>query len=616
MMTSHESIEKSLAEIDFASLCDRKFFPSPETWEDLVLYFLMLDRFSDNQEKDYLDLQGQKVSTGKTPKFNPQTDANTANPEDWQKAGTKWLGGNLKGLTRKIGYLKRLGISAIWVSPIFKQVAFQDSYHGYGIQNFLDVDPHFGTREDLRELVQVAHKHGIYVILDIILNHAGDVFRYEANHAYWTGEEYAVKGFHDQQGEPTLPFSQIDLNTHPDAWPNGAIWPKEFQDPDIFTRKGYIKDWDYDPEFVEGDFLSLKDIKLGQGNMDHYQPSPALRYLCQVYKFWIAYADIDGFRVDTVKHMDKGATRFFSSVIHEFAQAIGKERFYLIGEITGGRRRAFETLEETGMDAALGIDDIPDKLEYLVKGYREPRDYFSLFRNSLLVQKESHIWFRDKVVTMYDDHDQVRKGNYKARFCADKDADKVALNALALNATTLGIPCVYYGSEQCFNGSGDSDRYLRETMFGGEFGSFRSQNRHFFDEDNWVYQEFAQILRIRTERIELRRGRQFLRSVSGDGINFGIPHLVGDEIRFIVPWSRIFNDREILLAINTDYSNSHSAWVTIDQDLHQEGEVLTCIYSTDKAQENQSAKIEARNGKSAFITVPPAGFVMYLNSSK
>ncbi len=101
-----------------------------------------------------------------------------------------------------------------------------------------------------------------------------------------------------------------------------------------------------------------------------------------MYKYWIAYTDVDGFRVDTVKHMHPGATRFFTSVIHEFAQNIGKENFYLIGEITGGRQRAFSTLETTGMDAALGIDDIPDKLEYLVKGYRNAREYFDLFRNS------------------------------------------------------------------------------------------------------------------------------------------------------------------------------------------------------------------------------------------
>jgi glycosidase len=94
--------------------------------------------------------------------------------------------------------------------------------------------------------------------------------------------------------------------------------------------------------------------------------------MCKIYQFWIADADIDGYRIDTVKHMDPGATRYFASAIHEFTQSIGKENFYLIGEITGGRKNAFKTLDTTGLNAALGIDDIPDKLEYMVKGYRNP----------------------------------------------------------------------------------------------------------------------------------------------------------------------------------------------------------------------------------------------------
>jgi len=99
----------------------------------------------------------------------------------------------------------------------------------------------------------------------------------------------------------------------------------------------------------------------------------------------------------------------------------------LIGEITGGHKNAFDTLAVTGLNAALGIDSIPDKLEYMVKSYRNPAEYFSLFRNSLLINRDSHTWFKDKVITMFDDHDQVRKGENKARFCADPDAAKVIL---------------------------------------------------------------------------------------------------------------------------------------------------------------------------------------------
>ena len=156
----------------------------------------------------------------------------------WREAGARWVGGTLKGLTSKIGYLQRLGVTAIWVSPIFKQVAFHDTYHGYGIHNFLEVDPHFGTRADLVQMVETAHRAGIYVILDIILNHVGDVFGYNPDRystatggmdPRWDGRPYAVRGFHDAHGIPSLPFELVHLEQHPAAWPDGAIWPIEFR---------------------------------------------------------------------------------------------------------------------------------------------------------------------------------------------------------------------------------------------------------------------------------------------------------------------------------------------------------------------------------------------------
>jgi glycosidase len=624
-------VEKSLKDLDLAAVVRQreKYTASPAAWEDQVLYFLMLDRFSNGKEKGYRDNAGNLVTTGSTPLYQPQDNGNAVKNDEeaktWRDAGAQWVGGNLQGLTGKIGYLKRLGVTALWVSPIFKQISFQDTYHGYGIQNFLDVDPHFGSREDLKTMVDTAHEHGIHVILDIILNHSGHVFSYDPNR-YWTewkgkkfldprwdGNPYQVAGFNNPQGQPDLPFGPIDLGGHPQAWPHGAIWPEEFQEPYHYTCKGRISNWDYDPEYLEGDFYDLKDIRLGQGPLDYYRASRALGMLCQIYKFWIAYADIDGFRVDTVKHMDPGATRYFTSVIHEFAQSLGKENFYLIGEITGGRQRAFETLESTGLDAALGIDDIPDKLEFLVKGYRNPVDYFSLFRNSLLVQKESHVWFRNRVVTLFDDHDQVRKGNDKARFCAGGQAgNKLVLNVMALNATTLGIPCIYYGTEQYFDGQGGDDRYIREAMFGGDFGAFRSRGRHFFNEESAAYQEFAKILAIRKEKLALRRGRQYLREISGDGEHFGLPHLMNGQMRAMVPWSRLFNDQEMLMAINIDPDVPQTAWVVVDYDLHQDNDPLKCLYSSEAAQIWQPAKIQIRGAvKAVSLTVPDGGFVIY-----
>jgi len=606
------------------------YFPSPSAWEDQVFYFLMLDRFSDDKEQAYRDIQGNLVTSGTTPLFKPG-DRNNAVQNDaaaakWRQAGGRYIGGNLKGLTSKIGYLKRLGVTAIWISPIFKQVKFQDTYHGYGIQNFLEVDPHFGSRDDLKTLVKIAHQQGIYVVLDIILNHTGNIFSYDADRyptssgsfdPRWDGKPYKVKGFNDEKGIASIAFQLTDPSNST-SWPtlDQAVWPVEFQNPAFYRQQGRINSWDNYPEYLEGDFFDLKDVQHGQGETDTYQVSDALNAMCKIYKSWIADVDIDGYRIDTVKHMDPGATRYFASAIHEFTQSIGKENFYLITEITGGRKNAFKTLDTTGLNAALGIDDIPDKLEYMVKGYRNPVEYFSLFRNSLLIDKDSHTWFKDKVVTMFDDHDQVRKGENKARFCADPDAAKVIFNALSLNAMTLGIPCIYYGSEQCFdgNGKGDgADRYLRESMFGGDFGAFASQGKHFFDENNPVYQQLAEILSIRQNNIVLKRGRQYLREVSAkdNGVQFGLPEMVAGQIRYVVPWSRIFNNKEVLLAINTNYCQASTAWITIDDTLHQGGELLTCIYSTDSRQVGQETKVEPRNGKAVLLTVPAAGFVIY-----
>lgn len=593
-----------------------KHFSSPTAWEDQVLYFLMLDRFSDAEEKGYKDNSGAVVRKGKTPLYtnadNGGAVATEAAAGVWRKAGTKWRGGNLKGLRSKIGYLKRLGVTAIWVSPIFKQISKktgEETYHGYGIQNFIDIDPNFGTREELKEFVKEAHDNGIYVILDIILNHAGNIFSYvgDEKEPHWRPDQYPVAGYNDEKGKPTIPFSAYVADEH---YNKGAVWPREFQDPEIFTREGKISNWDYDPEYYDGDFCNLKDVSLGEGRLPYYSVSPAMWHLAEAYKFWIAYADIDGFRVDTVKHMDKGATRFFSSAIHEYAQSVGKENFYLIGEITGGRWNAFNTMEETGLDAALGINEVPGKLEGVAKGYTNPVEYFDLFRHSLQLGKDSHTWFRDKVVTMFDDHDQVRKGNNKARFCADGDGDKLIPAGIALNLLSEGIPCIYYGTEQYFDGNGGNDRYLRECMFGGEFGAFRSGGRHFFNEETTLYKQIGPLVEVRKAHIALRRGRQYLRQISGNGIDFGYPEKYGSRMKSVVAWSRIFNNNEVLVAINTDPHEAKSAWVTIDSSLYSDKSKMQCLYSSDGA-DGAELSVEPRNGKAVQVSVPPGGVVIY-----
>jgi glycosidase len=628
-----EKIEKSLLEVDFASLTRRTFTPSPAAWEDQVLYFLLLDRFSDGKEKDgYRDIAGQPVHIGTTPLYRPEYSGRV-DYDAWFRFGGGWQGGTLAGLKSKLGYLKRLGITALWVSPPFRQVAFEASYHGYGIQNFLDVDPHFGTREEFRDFVQAAHEQGIYVILDIIAHHTGNVFTYAPdrymshdpalgrwyNDPRWDGKPYAVEGFNDRDGRPTLAFEPPEPGRMEAPWPDGAVWPREFQRPELYLRKGHISNWDYSPEYVEGDMFGLKTLDLRvQWDGQYARVASALPALALVYGFWIAYADLDGFRIDAAKHMGEESLRTFCDVIREFAQSIGKENFLLVGEISGSREHAWEVVERTGLDAALGIEDIPGKLERMVTGYADPADYFSLFRNWVLEEPAGHRWYRNQVVTLVDDHDQVRKSGAKWRFCGDPQFRDLAFNVLAVQLTSMGIPCVYYGSEQGFDSGGrpgGSDLVLRENMFGGRFGGLCTQGRHFFNEDGELYRALAALIELRKKLLPLRRGRQVLHHISGDGVHFGLPHRLGERMRSLVCWSRLLVDQEVLVALNTDEEQPVTAYSTVAPTFRVEGDQFQRIFwyaPRPGAAPPSSLTVERRSDQLAVqMTLPPAGFVIY-----
>lgn len=149
------------------------YFSSPADWRDEVLYFLLPDRFSDGNEGDRELLTRPDIQDLRIAPSRPNW-----NWKNWADSGRRWQGGNLQGIRSQLGYLNDLGITSIWVGPIFKQRARLDTYHGYGIQDFLEVDPRFGTRQDLFDLVASAHDQGMRIILDIIMNHSGDNWGY------------------------------------------------------------------------------------------------------------------------------------------------------------------------------------------------------------------------------------------------------------------------------------------------------------------------------------------------------------------------------------------------------------------------------------------------------
>jgi glycosidase len=147
-------------------------FASPADWRDQLIYFLMVDRFN---------------NPASPPVHQPYDDPNYA----------QYQGSTFAGVQQQLAYIKGLGAGAIWLSPVLKNLPFDaGSYHGYGIHDFLRAEPRFATDparadDELRALVDAAHQAGLYVILDIVLNHTGDAFAYN--------------------GSSTAPFSSVPL---------------------------------------------------------------------------------------------------------------------------------------------------------------------------------------------------------------------------------------------------------------------------------------------------------------------------------------------------------------------------------------------------------------------
>jgi len=579
----------------------KHYYSSPGDWRDEVLYFLLVDRFSDGKE-DSRQLLNRSMLL----------EARPGGPggepwrwDRWAESGAhRWQGGTIKGLKSQLGYLKQLGITAIWLSPVFKQRGHLDTYHGYGIQNFLDVDPRFGTRQDLVELVTEAHSKEIRIILDIIFNHSGENWLYQP----------------DAPGGPFTPFYTQDC--YPiGCWLGGrgdcsfsepgtddAAWPSEMQDPEHYTRAGAgdLGNGDInDPnaEHKRTDFLTLRDL---------YLRNPAvLADLSLCYKYWIALTDCDGFRIDTLKHVSLEEARNFCGSIKEFAANLGKSDFLIMGEIAGGDQAQDRYLDvlKRNLDAALDIGEMRPTLGGVAKGLVDPRAFFEGFNPANEIMG-SHRNLGERHVSVLDDHDHVF--GEKLRFSSDASSDHQVVAGVALQLFSLGVPCIYYGTEQAFAGpepeerkwlpswkSGDSaDRYLREAMFGPEhprkkgleglqegaegwdtglpgFGPFGSSGRHCFDTKSPAFTRIAALISIRQQYPVLRVGRQYQRQLElGDG------KFYFREAGRILAWSRILDDEEALCVVNTHGNQEQSANVLVDATLNPPGSVMRVLVNT------------------------------------
>ncbi len=496
-------------------------FPSPVDWRDCWIYFLLVDRFA----------------RGNGPPAS----------QPWDGDHGTFQGGNFAGIVDKLDYLKTLGVGAIWLSPVTKNCQYSPfTYHGYGFQDFLRVEPRFTSDpagadadpsiadRELRALVDAAHARGIYVILDIVLNHAGDVFEYEGHgsSAPWQDSEYAIR-WRDVDGN-----GRADWQQAPDSPPaDAAVWPAELRRNELFRRKGKGGEGG-------GDFESLKEIVT-----EYQEPAgryPARALLIRAYQYLLAKFDLDGYRIDTLKYIEPDFARVFGNAIREFAMSIGKKNFFTFGEVYDNEETISHFIGRVVSDAGdlVGIDAALDfplfyRLPGAVKGAQPPSDVVDVFEHRKQVERNlisSHGEAGRFFVTFLDNHDQHQRMYYQDPVEPTKYDDQLTLAVGCLFALQ-GIPCLYYGTEQGLHGNGPSDTFVREALWGKPDA---------FAQDHPFYAKISEIARLRAETPALRYGRQYFRPVSGNGHDFGISTFKGGVLAF----SRILNETEVLVVAN------------------------------------------------------------------
>lgn len=469
---------RTLAEAPIAAEPLRAYTPSPSDWRDEILHFMLLDRFA----------RAGKARTHGDP----------------AKGGSRH-GGNLRGVTSQLDYLKGSGVTTLLLSPVNQNQA--DSYHGYAPVHLLAIDPHLGTMADFKELVDEAHKRGLKVVLDWVLNHSGPVFEYTEG-SQWRGLEGKPK----EIGEWTE-----------------SLLPADLKDPKHFTRRGVIDNWSDHAQATNGDFPP---------NYRHYasDKKETADALIHIAKWWIQETDIDGFRVDAVRHIAPGFVPVFSKAIKDYAASLGKKNFFLVGEnSTGIDSDLIPHLTTDGMDSAFSYPAYRRET-YALHGKAPTR----VLEDSMHRTNQVLGPLADRLLRFIDNHDVyrfLRLGEPEAQL-------KVALAYLLFST---GIPMTYYGTEQGFRQDTDrldpegpehpADPRNREDQFAdGQFKSESSKGDK-FDASNPVYRFMKQLADVRTAYAALRRGAQWVRWSDADRPG-------------IFAFSRIHEGQEVVVVLN------------------------------------------------------------------
>lgn len=486
-----------------------------------VIYFVLPDRFHNaDPGNDTGGIKGDRLAHG----FDP-------------KSKGFYLGGDLKGLTDKLPYIQGTGATAIWLGPIYKNNPVQgrpgqesSGYHGYWITDFTTVDPHFGTEADLKAFISAAHGRGMKVYLDIITNHTADIIKYrecpENDCKFRSRADYPFRrqggplgrqineGFLGDAAEHQTAKNFAKLTSPDFAYtpyvPKGleaAKVPAWLNDPLLYNNRG---DTVFRGESnILGDFAGLDDVMTAHPRV--------VAGMIEIFGSWIDRFGIDGYRIDTARHVNPEFWQAFVPAMLERARANGIPNFHIFGEVYDpdpGALARFTRVD--GYPAVLDFGFQSAVTQVVAEG--KPTEVLAqlFFRDALYEGGEAAAM---QLPTFLGNHDMgrfstsVRKASPNA-----SDDEQLAKVKLAHSMLLLlrGVPTIYYGDEQGFVGDG-GDQDARETLFPSEVAVY-NDNRLLgtrattadanFDVSHPLYKHIQQLARLRAADPALRHGRQ------------------------------------------------------------------------------------------------------------
>ncbi|MDO5503022.1 MAG: alpha-amylase family glycosyl hydrolase [Actinomycetia bacterium] len=479
-------------------------------------YFVMTDRFANGDPtNDTGGVSGERTETG----FDP-TDKGFFN------------GGDLRGIIDRLDYIEGLGTTAIWLTPVFVNRPVQGppgqesaGYHGYWITDFTQIDPHYGTNDEMAELIDAAHERGMLVFFDIITNHTADVISYEeGQYGYRSKAESPYldadgSAFDDRDHVASADFPELDAQTSFPYTPvlaaeDAAVKvPEWLNDVTMYHNRG---DSTFAGESSEyGDFFGLDDL--------FTERREVVDGMLEIYQTWLDFG-VDGFRIDTVKHVNIEFWQEFSRGMAAHARANGKDDFFMFGEVYDGRPQVLSRYTTEGLlPSVLDFGFQSAASSWLRQG--SSRDLFTLLSgDDWYIAPHANAY---SLPTFLSNHDMGRIA-MMTRGITNREEQWLQRVLLGheLMYFTRGQPVVYYGDEQGFVGSGgDKDarqslfatqveQYATEPVLGGPSGAIDRYNT-----EHPIYERIAALGQLREEHPALADGIQQMTFASdGPGV--------------------------------------------------------------------------------------------------